>query len=95
MSLNKRWVEGFMTHRDVDQQSELQLRVLGEIRTICKMIEINFWLRGGWAIDFLLGKITRLHEDIDLITWVHHREHLEDELVKAGYQKVYLREKVM
>lgn len=81
-----------MTHKDVDQQSELQLRVLGEIRTICKMIEINFWLRGGWAIDFLLGKITRLHEDIDLITWVHHREHLEDELVKAGYQKVYLRE---
>lgn len=38
-----------MVNQDVDQQSELQLRVLGEIRTICKMIEINFLLRGGWA----------------------------------------------
>ncbi|TKG98559.1 hypothetical protein FC682_26360 [Peribacillus simplex] len=37
-------------------------------------------------IDFLLGKITRLHSDIDLVTWIQHREHLEQALVSSGFQ---------
>ncbi|NQX62193.1 nucleotidyltransferase domain-containing protein [Paenibacillus qinlingensis] len=37
-------------------------------------------MRGGWAIDFLLGRVTRLHKDLDLVTWVRHREELEQVL---------------
>ncbi|MCM3390153.1 hypothetical protein M3649_18825 [Ureibacillus chungkukjangi] len=51
------------------------------ISTISKRIGIVFWLRGGWAIDFLLGKVTRRHEDIDLITCIQNRDRLEDELI--------------
>ncbi|MFD1176501.1 nucleotidyltransferase domain-containing protein [Paenibacillus puldeungensis] len=42
-------------------------------------------MRGGWAIDFLLGKVTRPHDDIDLITWIQNREQLECALAEAGY----------
>lgn len=45
-----------------------QLNILLEISEICLSLNFNLWLRGGWAIDFLLGKITRLHTDIDLVT---------------------------
>lgn len=48
-------------------QTESQLKLLSEISAICATIECRLWLRGGWAIDFLLGKVTRPHEDIDLI----------------------------
>lgn len=34
---------------------------MNEISAISEKLEIEFWLRGGWAIDFLLGKITRPH----------------------------------
>lgn len=49
-------------------------------------------MRGGWAIDFLLGKVTRTHGDIDLITWIQNRESLEDELIKTGYEKTPVKE---
>ncbi|MDR0267445.1 nucleotidyltransferase domain-containing protein [Paenibacillus sp.] len=48
----------------------------------------EFWLRGGWAIDFLLGEITRPHEDLDLVTWVQYRESLERALVEAEYERM-------
>jgi hypothetical protein len=47
-----------MTEETFDAQTELQLKVLGEISAISKPLEIKFWLRGGWAIDLLIGKIT-------------------------------------
>lgn len=56
------------------------------------LVECKFWLRGGWAIDFLLGKVTRPHDDIDLITWIQNREQLECALAEAGYEQTPVRE---
>ena len=33
---------------------------------------MRYWLRGGWALDFILGEVTRPHGDIDLVTWKRH-----------------------
>lgn len=82
-----------MTHQIFNEQTESQLKVLAEISTISETIGVEFWLRGGWAIDFLLGKITRPHDDIDLVTWIKNWEQLENELVKAGYEKTFVKEK--
>ncbi|WP_068621335.1 nucleotidyltransferase domain-containing protein [Paenibacillus tuaregi] len=73
-------------------QTESQLKVLNEINTICTTIDCKFWLRGGWAIDFLLGKVTRPHDDIDLVTWIQNREQLECALAEAGYEQVPVKE---
>lgn len=81
-----------MTDQILTGQTESQLKVLAEISKISRKIGIEYWLRGGWAIDFLLGKITRSHDDIDLVTWVKNREQLENELAKAGYEKIFVEE---
>ncbi len=77
-----------MSHHIFDDQTLSQLNVLGEINAIFSSLRGRFWLRGGWAIDFLLGKITRSHEDLDLVTWVRHRDRLEQTLVNASFQRV-------
>lgn len=76
-----------LTLENENNTSKLQLDILQEINDICLSFNLSLWLRGGWAIDFLLERITRSHSDIDLVTWIQHREHVEQALVKAGYQK--------
>lgn len=68
-------------------QTELQLQIINEVNRICEANEIPLWLRGGWAIDFLLGRITRSHEDIDLVSWVSNREVIEEALVGSGFER--------
>ncbi|MGG0174900.1 nucleotidyltransferase domain-containing protein [Gottfriedia acidiceleris] len=67
---------------------ENQLKIINEINTICLNLTIQLWLRGGWAIDFLLGKVTREHSDIDLVTFIQYREELEEAMVIAGFKKI-------
>jgi hypothetical protein len=31
---------------------------------------IEYWLFGGWAVDFHAGRVTRDHEDIDVAVWL-------------------------
>lgn len=78
---NKKVREEFPTEKS-------QLKILNEINEICKSLNFNLWLRGGWAIDFLLGKITRSHSDIDIVTWIQYRQPLEQALIDAGFQKI-------
>ncbi|WP_249266981.1 hypothetical protein [Paenibacillus sp. HGF7] len=77
-----------MSQKVTNDQTLSQLIVLGEIKAIFYSIGEDFWLRGGWAIDFLLGKITRPHEDLDLVTWVQYRESLERALIESGFERM-------
>lgn len=72
----------------IGPETKSQLKALSEISEIFKGIDSEYWLCGGWAIDFLLSKITRPHSDIDIVTWITTREQLESALEKAGYEKV-------
>lgn len=51
----------------VEEQTRAQLEVIREIDEILSRLRTCFWLRGGWAIDFMLGEVTRSHADIDLV----------------------------
>ncbi|MGV3467194.1 MAG: nucleotidyltransferase domain-containing protein [Heyndrickxia sp.] len=81
-----------MANEDLDVQLKSQLKVLREISTIFKEIDAEFYLRGGWAIDFLLGEITRPHSDIDIVTWIIDREQLENALLTLGYEQIPVKE---
>lgn len=67
-------------------QATTQLRLIAEIESALGSARIRFWLRGGWALDFLIGRITRQHSDIDLVTWRRHASRIERLLVEAGYR---------
>ncbi len=47
------------------------------------------WLTGGVAVDFLVGRWTREHKDLDLIALSPDRAGLESELIALGFQTVF------
>ncbi len=68
--------------------NEAQLGLIGEIARLLGQARIRFWLRGGWALDFHLGRATRRHADVDLVTWLRHRDRVRRLLTGGGFSVV-------
>lgn len=71
-----------------DERAHRQLRLIDEFATLAAGAGIECWLRGGWALDFLLGRITRPHADIDLFVWAADAPLLLRLLQEYGYAEV-------
>jgi Aminoglycoside-2''-adenylyltransferase len=65
-----------------------QLELVEEFAALAAGAGIECWLRGGRALDFLLGRITRAHEDIDLFIWAADAPRLLGVLEQRGYEEV-------
>ena len=65
-----------------------QLEIIEEIFALAAEAEIPLWLRGGWAMDFALGEVTREHLDIDLFAWAVDAERLTRALTDSDYDRV-------
>jgi hypothetical protein len=63
----------------------VQLSLIQDLTTVLRAARIPHWLFGGWAVDFLLGEITRPHSDVDLILWRRDVPVLRQILVERGY----------
>jgi Uncharacterised nucleotidyltransferase len=46
-----------------------QLAALDDVARLFERVGIEYWLFGGWAVDFYAGRVTRDHDDIDLAIW--------------------------
>jgi hypothetical protein len=53
----------------VTDASKRQLAHLKDAHKLLKAAGIPHWLAGGWAIDFLMGRVTRQHSDVDFAIW--------------------------
>ena len=53
----------------IEEQASLQLSALAEVSASLQKAGIDYWLFGGWAVDFYVGAVTRLHDDVDLAVW--------------------------
>ncbi|MGW2702204.1 nucleotidyltransferase domain-containing protein [Streptomyces sp. NPDC001340] len=49
---------------------------------------VELWLRGGWAMDFFLGEVTRDHGDIDWFAWASDAPRLAEVLTRLGHRPV-------
>ncbi|WP_323097604.1 nucleotidyltransferase domain-containing protein [Intrasporangium sp. YIM S08009] len=63
-----------------------QLAAIGELGTAFDASGLDHWLFGGWAVDFLVGRRTRPHDDVDLAVWRRDRPRIHGCLVSAGWQ---------
>ncbi len=48
---------------------------------------IPIWIDGGWGVDALLDKQTRLHKDLDIVLEVQHLVRFERFFVLRGYYR--------
>jgi len=46
---------------------------------------LDYWLFGGWAVDFHAGRVTRDHEDIDIAVWQADLDRLRGLLEGEGW----------
>ncbi|HYP17751.1 MAG TPA: hypothetical protein VEQ65_11120 [Opitutus sp.] len=60
-------------------------KILQSLRTLNERVSVPLWLFGGVAVDFLVGRWTRPHGDIDLNTYSETRDVLATELQRIGY----------
>ena len=72
----------------MDAATETQFSLIRELSTLLGQAHLRFWLRGGWALDFHAGCVTRPHKDVDLVTWSRHRGRLRRLLEGNGYVTV-------
>ena len=42
------------------------MEAIGEMAALADRLGLPLWLRGGWAVDFLVGRVTRDHTDVGL-----------------------------
>lgn len=63
-----------------------QLQVISDVLAIASKNAVEVWLRGGWAMDFFLGQVTRDHDDIDWFAWADDAPVIGAALLERGYQ---------
>jgi hypothetical protein len=47
---------------------------LAELDALLDRSAFDYWLLGGWAVDFYVGAVTREHGDVDVAVWAHDAE---------------------
>jgi hypothetical protein len=62
-----------------------QLAALARVDGLLTGSEIEYWLFGGWAVDFHAGTVTRDHDDVDLAVWLDDLAAIGDLLEGDGW----------
>jgi hypothetical protein len=69
-------------------RNAVQLGLLADLLGVLDQAQIRSWLRGGWGLDFHLGRVTKVHDDLDLVTWRRHRDRIGRLLEDRGFERV-------
>ena len=72
----------------MDDLAGRQLAAIAEVLAIADGLDTAVWLRGGWAVDFTVGRVTRAHLDVDWFAWHHDLPSLVAELVERGWAEL-------
>jgi hypothetical protein len=65
-----------------------QLAAIGRLHEQLVRQGVEYWLFGGWAVDFHVGRITRPHADIDVAIWRRDLEQVDQLLRHDGWTRV-------
>lgn len=72
----------------MDDLTREQLAAITELLDAADELNVRAWLRGGWAMDFFLGHVTRDHSDIDWFALVDDVPRLRGQLLRLGFTDV-------
>jgi hypothetical protein len=63
-----------------------QLAAVARIHELVEGAGIEYWLFGGWAVDFHAGSVTRAHVDVDVAVWAHDLDRIRQLLEADGWR---------
>ena len=63
-----------------------EVEILDTLSLLNARLSEPVWLFGGVAVDFMVGRWTRPHSDIDLNAYTNSRERLTEELEAIGFR---------
>ena len=63
-----------------------QLVALARVSAQLDANGIDYWLFGGWAVDFYAGEETRPHSDVDLAIWRDDLQRIVELLEQDGWR---------
>ena len=63
-----------------------QLVALARLDEVLLRHRIEYWLFGGWAVDFHAGAVTRPHDDLDVAVWLKDHERIAELLAAEGWK---------
>lgn len=58
-----------MSAMTTGETGRTQLQLIGWLHQLLSEQDIDYWIFGGWAVDFHAGRVTRVHDDVDLAVW--------------------------
>jgi hypothetical protein len=70
----------------IGRSSDEQLAAIASLSSILDERRIEYWLFGGWAVDFWVGDVTREHDDIDVAAWREDYDAIGAALEGAGWR---------
>ncbi|WP_410811744.1 nucleotidyltransferase domain-containing protein [Micromonospora sp. 067-2] len=70
----------------MDDLAHRQLASIAEVVMVAGAAGVPVWLRGGWAMDFHLGEVTRPHLDVDWYCWRADGDRLAALLLARGWR---------
>jgi hypothetical protein len=62
-----------------------QLAALARVHELLEQNGIDYWLFGGWAVDFYAGELTRAHDDVDIAVWLQDHGRIVELLEADGW----------
>jgi hypothetical protein len=62
-----------------------QLTALAALHRQFSQHDIPYWLFGGWAVDFHVGRVTRSHDDIDIAVRSADADRVDELLGQTGW----------
>lgn len=78
-----------------DGKAAEQLAAIESLAGALGAAGLDYWLFGGWAVDFWVGRVTRDHDDIDAAAWRRDYEKIRAALLAAGWRHTPLEDDVV
>lgn len=68
-------------------RSRTQLDALARVDAMLRSARLEYWLFGGWAVDFHAGSVTRDHDDLDIAVWLADIDRIGGLLEAEGWRR--------